>query len=354
MKANINFLAGDLGGTKTLLAVYKWNGELHKLHSKKYLSAEWPSLQSMGEDFLKNLPSSLEKPTYGCIAVAGRVKNGYANITNLSWQLDAQEICNTFNLKRLELINDFEVLIFGLPFFKGNQKKSIQTSTKHVLLKGPVAIIGAGTGLGIARGLPTKNGLISLASEGGHREFAPRTDQEWLLANWIKKELGLRRLSVERVVSGNGLGLIALWRLQQSDVASHSLKNHAEQWGQSLQESNSNKRPDLPKMVSSAAKGGDPVMKEVLRFWLSAYGAAAGDLALQELCTGGLWIGGGTAQKNLKGLLSATFLDALREKGRFKSFVEELPVIALIDPEAGLFSAACRAKMLTESKSTLI
>ena len=101
MNSHINFLAGDLGGTKTLLAIYNWNGELHKLHSRKYLSSDWSSFKSMGEDFIKELPSSIARPTYGCIAVAGRVKNGHAKITNLSWQLDARQMCNVFNLKKL-------------------------------------------------------------------------------------------------------------------------------------------------------------------------------------------------------------------------------------------------------------
>ena len=94
-------------------------------------------------------------------------------------------------------------------------------------------------------------------------------------------------------------------------------------------------------------------MKRALEIWLEAYGSAAGDLALQELCTGGLWVGGGTASKQLAGLQSATFLNALRNKGRFQNLVSSLSITALIDPEAGLFSAACRARMLAEPGGTL-
>ena len=94
-------------------------------------------------------------------------------------------------------------------------------------------------------------------------------------------------------------------------------------------------------------------MQQARGIWLGAYGAAAGDLALHELCTGGLWIGGGTAAKQLDGLRSDLFLDPLREKGRFRGFVEDLPITAVIDPQAGLFSAACRARMLAESGETL-
>ena len=94
-------------------------------------------------------------------------------------------------------------------------------------------------------------------------------------------------------------------------------------------------------------------MQRAVEIWLSAYGAAAGDLALQELCSGGLWIGGGTASKQLDGLKSATFLTPLRQKGRFQDFINGLQITAVIDPEAGLFSAACRARMLAESGGTL-
>ena len=94
-------------------------------------------------------------------------------------------------------------------------------------------------------------------------------------------------------------------------------------------------------------------MQRALELWLSAYGCAAGDLALQELCTGGLWIGGGTAAKQLAGLQSPHFLDAIRQKGRFETFINALEIKAVIDPQAGLFSSACRARMLAESGGTL-
>ena len=102
-----------------------------------------------------------------------------------------------------------------------------------------------------------------------------------------------------------------------------------------------------------AASEGDALMQHALQMWLSAYGAAAGDVALQELCSGGLWIGGGTAAKQLEGLQSDTFLAPLRQKGRFQEFISGLQITAVIDPLAGLFSAACRARMLAESGETL-
>ena len=94
-------------------------------------------------------------------------------------------------------------------------------------------------------------------------------------------------------------------------------------------------------------------MKEVVNIWLSAYGSAAGDLALMELCQDGLWIAGGTTNKHLEGISSPNFLESMRNKGRFTNYIRELPVLALIDPEAGLFSAACRARMLAKQNERL-
>ena len=136
---------------------------------------------------------------------------------------------------------------------------------------------------------------------------------------------------------------MAHWLLQNRAVP---LRSVAEAWRR-------NSPNDLPAQVSLAAEKGDPLMQRALQIWLEAYGSAAGDLALQELCTGGLWVGGGTASKQLKGLQSTSFLNTMRDKGRFRELIEGIQVTAVIDPDAELFSAACRARMLAESGGTL-
>ncbi len=345
------FLAGDLGGTKTLLGLYGWDQGPIEYYKKRYTSSSWSSLESILEDFLTKIPSNLKKPTFGCIAVAGQIKKHSTKITNLTWNLKLEPIRKAANLTKLELINDFEVLIYGIPFLENNQKETIQKGANNFLTNGPIAIIGAGTGLGVARGINTPQGLIALPSEGGHIEFSPRSEQEWELSQWLKKELNVHRLSMERIVSGTGLGNIASWILHKKDNQNHALSAHAHAWFYLSSEKNT--KPDLPALASKAAENGDLLMQEALNIWISAYGSAAGDLALQELCTGGLWIGGGTASKQINKLKSQIFLNALRKKGRFQTFLEEIPVRALIDPSAGLFGAACRARMLAELNGTL-
>ncbi|CAI8172554.1 MAG: Glucokinase [Prochlorococcus marinus str. MIT 9215] len=347
MIAPISFLAGDLGGTKTLLAIYSWDGQqLNQKHQRRYESAEWSSFEPMLRDFLGDLPTGMQKPQQGCIAVAGQVRAGDVQITNLSWQLNEKKLCEEAGLKQLELINDFGVLIYGLPHLKPEQQVVLQADQLDNREHGPLAIVGAGTGLGMAHGIQTQAGLLACSSEGGHCEFAPRNQKEWQLRQWLKNDLNLQRLSLERIVSGTGLGHVVHWRLQQDDAQGHPLCELAEAWRQSP-----DNIPDLPALASQAADAGDPLIQEAEQLWLSAYGSAAGDFALQTLCTGGLWIGGGTAAKQIKGLRSNTFLEALHNKGRFRPFLEQLPVMALIDPEAGLFSAACRARMLADPGS---
>ena len=342
--AQPTLLAGDMGGTKTLLAIYSLETDgLRQQHKQRFISSEWPSLEPMLESFLRERPDAVGTPTHGCIAVAGPVRNRTARITNLPWQLDEQNLALAAGIEQLELVNDFGVLIYGLPHLNDEQQVVLQAGVRD---DGPLAILGAGTGLGMARGQTTSEGLQALASEGGHREFAPRDEREWELACWLKGDLKVDRLSIERIVSGTGLGHIANWLLQKPEAAAHPLKGAARDWRE-------HQMGDLPALVSQSAAMGDPLMQQALDIWLAAYGAAAGDLALQELCTGGLWIGGGTAAKQIDGLRSDTFLEPMRAKGRFKPFISDLPVTAVIDPEAGLFSAACRARMLAESSGRL-
>lgn len=342
--AGNTLLAGDMGGTKTLLALYGLNnGHLEPLHQERFKSSDWPSLEPMLQAFLEKRPEGVATPDHGCIAVAGPVRDRTAKITNLPWQLKEVDLAAAAAMQRLELANDFGVLIYGLPHFDKEQQVVLQEGTPD---NGPVAILGAGTGLGMARGVPTEQGLMSLSCEGGHREFAARTEEEWQLACWLKEDLGVDRLSVERIVSGTGLGHIAHWLLEQPIAHSHPLRTMAQAWRR-------NTAMDFPAHASKAAEEGDSLMQHAQQIWLSAYGAAAGDVALQELCSGGLWIGGGTAAKQLEGLQSETFLQALRQKGRFRDYVRGLRITAVIDPKAGLFSAACRARMLAESSETL-
>ncbi|CAK6698309.1 glucokinase [Synechococcus sp. CBW1107] len=335
-------LAGDIGGTKTLLATYRLEeGALVQLRCERFASAAWDDFSELVRRFLAAGGPGSEAPGHGCLAIAGPVQDGRVRLTNLPWELDELELASACGLERLELVNDFAVLIYGLPHLGESQQVLVR---QGLLQPGPLAILGAGTGLGVAVGVPGPRGLIALASEAAHAEFAPRQEREWRLKQWLLRDLSLERVSIERIVSGTGLGHVFRWFLHEAGVP-HGLAQAAESWALAELRGEAD-RPDLPALVAAAAAGGDPLAAAALDLWLGAYGSVAGDLALQSLCRGGLWLGGGTAAKLLPQLRSPAFLAPFAAKGRLTPVLEQIPLRALIDPEAGLFSAACRARML--------
>ena len=328
-------LAGDIGGTKTLLGLYSVEGTaLIQKTSQRFVSADWADFSALVNHFLDGEASCFERPRQGCFAIAGPVRQGRVKLTNLPWLLEEKELARACQLEALELVNDFAVLIYGLPHLEPEQQTTLrQPAAAGNDPKAPIAILGAGTGLGVAIGVPTAGGLQAMASEASHGEFAPCNEDQWQLKNWLMAEFGLRRLSIERVVSGTGLGDVMRWRLAtHPDGHSHALMKTAD--------------TELPAATAAAAGAGDPLARRALDLWLEAYGSCAGDLALQSLCYGGLWLGGGTAGKLLDELRSERFLGAFLNKGRLSAVVEQIPVHALIDGETGLFSAACRARLL--------
>ena len=337
-------LAGDIGGTKTLLALYRLEigGQLSLVRSERYPSGDWPDLAPMVQAFLADSPQAGAgdaKPAAACFAVAGPVQGGKARLTNLPWQLEAAGLAQATGIPAVELENDFAVLIYGLPHLAPHQQASIRSGQPDG--GEPLLVLGAGTGLGVAWGVPTAVGLKAMASEGAHAEFAPRTDQEWALKQWLAAELGLERVSIERVVSGTGLGHVACWLLSSRDpTGQHPLAAVQQAWQKG------EAGADLPAAVAQAAIAGEPLAHEALELWLGAYGSVTGDLALAGLSRGGIWLAGGTAGKLLDQLRSPAFLDAFLAKGRLRPALETMPITAVIDPAIGQFSAACRARML--------
>ena len=330
-------LAGDIGGTKTLLALYRSAGErLELVVEERFSSADWDDLSPMVTHFLsgadRDLPEPVEPPSAACFAVAGPVQGGRARLTNLPWRLDETELAAQTGIGSVDLVNDFAVLIYGLPHLQAHQQATVRQGEGDP--EGTLLVLGAGTGLGVAFGQPTEGGgLVALASEAAHAEFAPRSEAEWRLKRWLQADLGLERLSIERVVSGTGLGHVGRWLLQEHQPASnHPLQRVAP--------------ADLPAAVAQAAAAGDGLAQQALDLWLGTYGSVCGDLALTGLSRGGIWLAGGTAGKLLQALRQPCFEQAFLAKGRLASILEAIPITAITDPAIGQFSAACRARML--------
>ena len=340
----MNFLACDLGGTKVLLGIYESakDSRIPKLVSKaKYFSKEWDSLYSILDDFFRKQSQDISILKSACFAIAGPIKGDKCKLTNLPWNISRVELKNKFKLNSVELINDFAVLIYGIPFLDRNQFQTIQIGEESGVNKKLHTIVGAGTGLGISRGLINSDIIEILSSEGGHIEFAPKNSKEWELKKWLKNFLNLERISYERIISGEGLCNIAKWRFSYSDVINHSFQNI-------LNESKTSEKikKELASEICKFSAKGDLVLREVENIWLSNYASYLGDVALHELCYGGLWIAGGTAPKHFKNFKSDSFLKHFSDKGRYKDILKCIPVKVILDEEFGLFSAACRAQML--------
>jgi len=341
----MNFLACDLGGTKVLIAIYEGvnKDSPPKLIAKeRYLSREWESIYEITKDFLKNKCKNKYFPKIACFGIAGPIKQNSAKITNLNWDISELKLKKHFQFEKVELINDFAILIYGIPFLKSNQFKTLQNNTnKNNDFEGYHSIVGAGTGLGISRGIISKTKVFVLPSEGGHIEFAPKTQEEWELKVWLKNYLNIDRVSYERIISGEGLSNIAKWKLSKEDIRDHPFNYYLKE----TKESNIIEK-NLAGKICQLAKEGDPLMKEIETLWFNAYSSFIGDLALHELCFGGLWISGGTAPKHFKNFISDSFLKQFSNKGRLKDIVKTIPIRIILDEEFGLHSAACRANSL--------
>jgi len=344
----MNFLACDLGGTKVLLGIFERviNDDSPKLlFKKKYISSDWNSFELILEDFLKIECKNITHPSSACFAVAGPLSNNNAKIMNLSWNISGNKLKNKFKFEQCELINDFAVQIYGIPFLKKSQYSTIQNGSHSEGANNDLhAIVGAGTGLGIARGLISGKKVKVLASEGGHVEYSPKSKLEWELKIWLKNYLKVERISCERIISGNGLSRIAEWRLSKPDAQNHPLQEYLKKI-----KILDTVRKELPEKICKLSKEGDQIMIEVERIWLDAYASLLGDVALQELCSGGLWISGGTASKHFKNFKSDLFLKQFFDKGRLKDILKTMPIKVILDEEFGLFSAACRATMLLKT-----
>jgi glucokinase len=338
-------LAGDVGGTKTILSLYALRGDggLESIAEERFVSGDWPGLAAMVQRFLAD---AAEPPRAACFAVAGPVLAGRARLTNLAWdELDEQRLAHACGIARVAIVNDFAVLVYGLPHLSDHQTATVRPGS--TVAECPVLILGAGTGLGVTIGVAGPQGRQALASEAGHAAFAPRSAREWELATWLRADLGLERLSLERVVSGTGLGHVARWLLERDAAAAdHPLRRIARNWQGA--EAAAEAPDDLPAAVAEAAGRGDPLARSALDLWLGAYGAATGDLALTCLPRGGIWLAGGTAAKQLHNLRSDRFLEPFLAKGRLRPVLEPMPIQAILDPAIGSFSAACRARLLLE------
>jgi glucokinase len=321
------FLAGDVGGTKTLLGLFEpapARPRAVTVHS--YVTNTYPSFTAILDAFARdvNAPIRVDAVAAG---VAGPVVGGTARLTNIDWDVSAIEIGAHLKAPRVRLLNDLEAMALCAGVLGPEELVTLQHGTPRD--DGNAAVIAAGTGLGQAY-LPRLNGqLHPSASEGGHADFAARTDREMDLVRMLRGMYG--RAEVEHVLCGPGL--MNLHRFTHEGNGCDAVRGLDD--------------VDAPAGVSAAALANTcQSCVEALSLFVEAYGAEAGNLALRGLATSGLFVGGGIAPKILPALQDGRFIEAFRAKGMMAELASRIPVHVIMTPEAGLIGAAVAAQDL--------
>lgn len=346
-------LAGDIGGTKTILRLVQAESTiasplptLTTLHECTYPSQDFPHLVPMVYQFMQEATSALGDAPYperACFGIAGPVIDNVSKLTNLGWQLDAEDLQQQLKIPRIQLINDFAAIGYGVMALSPEELHTLQAGEPDP--QGAIAIIGAGTGLGQGYVIPHAKGFRVFATEGGHVDFAPRSELEYQLLRYLKDRLNVSRISVERVVSGTGIVGIYQFLRDRGVAESPEVSQIYKVWQSEM--GKEQKTVDLAAVISKhATEQTDYLCGETMEVFISAYGAEAGNMALKFLPYGGLYIAGGVAAKNLALMQRGLFMDAFRSKGRVSAAIEKVPVHIVLNPHVGLLgSALCAAQV---------
>ncbi len=321
-------LAGDVGGTKTNVAIYSKEAGLHApLLEATFPSTAYAGLAPLLQEFLTQTDIQVAR---ACFGVAGPVVNGQARITNLPWVLDETQLAADLGLDSFTLLNDLVAIASGVPFLDPTDVYTLHPG--QLQPGGALAVVAPGTGLG--EGYLTWDGkkYRAHASEGGHCDFAPTNELEVDLLRYLQARLG--RVSYERVCSGLGIPNIYAF-LRDSGYAAEPA------W---LAEQLAAANDPNPVIVQAALEREQPceLCRKTLEIFVSILGAEAGNMALRVLATGGVYLGGGVPTHILAALDSDTFRAAFRNKGRLSSLLEQIPVYVILNPKIALLGAAAR------------
>jgi len=316
-------LAGDVGGTKTALALFEATGRgLVLVRETTVPSRQAASLEAAIQEFLGGGPRP--KINAVCLGIAGPVVDGRAVATNLPWVIDERQLATSVPAPRVRLLNDLEAAAHGLLTLPDDELATLQPGIPR---RGHLAVIAAGTGLGEALVVDDGERRVVIASEGGHADFAPRDDLEDGLLRFLRKEFG--RVSYERILSGPGLFNVyrflrdTVWDREAPDVARRM------------------RAGDPAAVVTEMALAGrDPLCAKALEVFVSVYGAEAGNLALKAMAVGGVLVGGGIAPRILGRLTAGGFVAAFRDKGRLSPLMKAIPVRVALNLRAPLLGAA--------------
>jgi glucokinase len=314
-------LAGDIGGTKTLLGLFDARGARPRpLVVRSYGTLAFADLPSMIAEFMRDEAAKSQVVDGACFGVAGPVIDEAAELTNVPWRVEARRVGTTLNLPRVTLLNDLQAMAYAVPMLLESEVHVLQEG--EAVRGGNIALLAAGTGLGEALLHNVDGRFIPSASEGGHADFAARTEREIVLVRELIRRYG--RADVEHVISGRGLVNLHRVAHRAPCAAGVDLNDH-----------------DAPAAMTAAAlEHRCAGCVETLDMFVEAYGAEAGNLGLRAVATGGIFIGGGIAPKILPALTGGTFMKAFREKPPLDAMLKAMPVKVILNDEAGLLGAA--------------
>jgi glucokinase len=299
-KVVMKVLAGDIGGTKTSLAIFEVDGtRLEMLVQEKYPSHQYDSLDEIVKQFVATQDHVCDWASFG---IAGPVHNGQAKTTNLPWLVDAKRLADEVGFRKVWLMNDLEANAWGISALE--EKDFCVLNEGKPDPAGNASIIAAGTGLGQAGLYWNGECLRPFACEGGHCDFAPTSNLEIELLKHLRQSYA--HVSWERVVSGMGLGNIYEFLCHYRDAKTPAWLAEEMKTG------------DQAAAISKAAQDSRcPVCSETLDLFVYLYGVEAGNQALKIMATSGVYIGGGIAPKNLDRFREDTFLKGFFSKGRY-------------------------------------
>jgi glucokinase len=306
----MRIIAGDIGGTKTLLQFVDRGSVVAE---QRFESGHYPTFNALLAEFIPRIERPIDT---ACFAVAGPVIEQRAEITNLGWRMDARELGSAFGIRHVALINDFYAVALGVPLLTPTERLSLNAGNRHITE--PIAILGAGTGLGQAMLVSQAGQWNVIPSEGGHADFAPQDEQQMRLLVFLQQKYG--HVSWERLISG--MGLVNIFTFLGGPATAK------------------------PSEVATLAEGNDPLALETLRIFIDIYGSEAGNMALRMLARGGVFLAGGIAAKNARFFTDGRFMDAFLRKGRFSELLKAIPVDIIMDQKVGLRGAAEMARRI--------
>jgi glucokinase len=316
-------LAGDIGGTKTNLAIFSPESGLTPKVRATFKSAKYPSLEAVVQEFLAGAGSTVERAVFG---VAGPVSRGQSRVTNLPWDIGEDSLQQSLGLQEAKLLNDLEATAFGVPHLPRADLFSLNDAPP---IRGTKVIVAPGTGLGEAILVYRDEHYDVIPSEGGHTDFAPTNLFEIRLLRHLMGKYG--HVSYERVCSGKGI----------PNIYAYLKKNRFAEESPAMAKA-LRKAPDpTPVIVRKAMAGECELSIAALNAFVSILGAEAGNLALKAMATGGVYLGGGIPPKILPKLRDGTFMASFVNKGRFAEMLAKIPIAVILNEETALLGAAC-------------